>query len=163
MKRIFFFTLFLLILSTFSTFAQNGKSIYQKYSDAENVSAVYISPAMFRLIGKIPELEINDSGVNLAPVIRSLTGMYILNSENQSINASLRGEVERFIQGGRYELLMEVKDDGETVRMYTVGDKKTIESFVMLAVDGNEVTFICLDGQMPRDETEKLLAESIKN
>lgn len=163
MKRILFITLILLIVSSFSAFAQNGKSIYQKYSDAENVSAVYISPAMFRLIGKIPDLEVNDSDINLAPVIRSLTGMYILNSENQSINASLRGEVERFIQGGRYELLMEVKDDGETVRMYTVGNSKTIESFVMLAGDNDEVTFICLDGQMPRDETEKLLAESIKN
>ena len=162
MKRIFFFTLFLLILSTFSAFAQNGKSIYQKYSDAENVSAVYISPAMFRLIGKIPELQINDSDLNLAPVIRSLTGMYILNSENQDINAGLHGDVDRFIRNGRYEMLMEVKDSGETVRMYTVGDSKTIESFVMLAVDGGEVTFICLDGQMPREETEKLIIEAAK-
>lgn len=163
MKRILFFAAILLLLCPLACLAQNGKSIYQKYSDAENVSAVYISPAMFRLIGKIPELEINDSGVNLAPVIRSLTGMYILNSENQAINANLSSDVDRFIRGGRYEMLMEVKDSGETVRMYTVGDKKTIESFVMLAVDGNEVTFICLDGQMPRDETEKLIVEATKN
>ena len=163
MKRILIFTAIVLFLCPLACLAQNGKSIYQKYSDAENVSAVYISPAMFRLIGKIPELEINDSGVNLAPVIRSLTGMYILNSENQAINANLSSDVDRFIRGGRYEMLMEVKDSGETVRMYTVGDKKTIESFVMLAVDGNEVTFICLDGQMPRDETEKLIIEATKN
>ena len=152
-----------LLLTTITAFAQNGKSIYQKYSDAEGVSAVYISPAMFRLIGKIPELEVNDSGLNLAPVIRSLTGMYVLNSENQSINASLRGDVDRFIKGGRYELLMEAKDDGEVVRMYTVGDSKTIESFVMLAVDDNEMTFVCLDGQMPREETEKLIIEATRN
>ncbi|SKC57579.1 protein of unknown function [Bacteroidales bacterium WCE2004] len=162
MKRILFLTVILLIVSALSAFAQNGKSIYQKYSDAENVSAIYISPAMFRLIGKIPELEINDSDVNLAPVVRTLTGMYILNSENQAINASLRGDVDRFIKGGRYELLMEAKDDGETVRMYTVGDSKTIESFVMFVVDGDETTFICLDGQMPREQTEKLILEAAK-
>ena len=162
MKRILFLTVILLIVSALSAFAQNGRSIYQKYSDAENVSAVYISPAMFRLIGKIPELEINDSDVNLAPVVRTLTGMYILNSENQAINASLRGDVDRFIKGGRYELLMEAKDDGETVRMYTVGDSKTIESFVMFVVDGDETTFICLDGQMPREQTEKLILEAAK-
>ncbi len=161
MKRIF--TLFAALLLTFTAFAQNGKSIYQKYSDAEDVSAVYISPAMFRLIGKIPELEVNDSGLNLAPVIRSLTGMYVLNSENQSINASLRGDVDRFIKGGRYELLMEAKEDGEVVRMYTVGDSKTIESFVMFVVDGDEMTFVCLDGQMPREETEKLIIEATRN
>ncbi len=162
MKRILFLTVILLIVSALSAFAQNGRSIYQKYSDAENVSAIYISPAMFRLIGKIPELEINDSDVNLAPVVRTLTGMYILNSENQAINASLRGDVDRFIKGGRYELLMEAKDDGETVRMYTVGDSKTIESFVMFVVDGDETTFICLDGQMPREQTEKLILEAAK-
>ncbi len=163
MKRIIIFTAILMILCPLACFAQNGKSIYQKYSDAENVSAVYISPAMFRLIGKIPDLEVHDNDVNLAPVIRSLTGMYILNSENQAINASLRGDVDRFIKGGRYEMLMEAKDDGETVRMYTVGDSKTIESFVMIALDGDEVTFICLDGQMPRERTEKLIAEAMKN
>ena len=162
MKRILFLTVIMLIVSALSAFAQNGRSIYQKYSDAENVSAIYISPAMFRLIGKIPELEINDSDVNLAPVVRTLTGMYILNSENQAINASLRGDVDRFIKGGRYELLMEAKDDGETVRMYTVGDSKTIESFVMFVVDGDETTFICLDGQMPREQTEKLILEAAK-
>ena len=42
-------------------------------------------------------------------------------------------------------------------------NSKTIESFVMIAVDGGEVTFICLDGQMPRDETEKLIIEATKN
>ena len=30
-------------------------------------------------------------------------------------------------------------------------------------VDGGEVTFICLDRQMPRDETEKLIIEATKN
>ena len=160
MKRI---TLLLaaLMLLCLSAHAQDGKSIYQKYSDAEDVSAVYISPAMFRLIGKIPALETGDNKVNLTPVIRSLTGMYIINSENASINDQLRNEAERFIKAGRYELLMEVKDHGEAVRMYTVGSDKLINGFVMLAAEPNEVTFICLDGQMARDQFEKLVAEQM--
>ena len=160
MKRI---TLLLaaLMLLCLSAHAQDGKSIYQKYSDAEDVSAVYISPAMFRLIGKIPDLETGDNKVNLTPVIRSLTGMYIINSENASINDQLRNEAERFIKAGRYELLMEVKDHGEAVRMYTVGSDKLINGFVMLAAEPNEVTFIRLDGQMARDQFEKLVAEQM--
>ena len=58
---------------------------------------------------------------------------------------------------------MEAKEDGEVVRMYTVGDSKTIESFVMFVVDGDETTFVCLDGQMPREETEKLILEATRN
>ena len=159
MKRILF--LFAALLLTLSAAAQNGKSIYQKYSDAENVSAVYISPAMFRLIGRIPDVETGEGKVNFSSVIRSLSGMYILNSENPSINENLRSEAERFINSGRYEMLMEAKSSGETVRMYTVGTEKIINGFVMLAAAKEEVSFICLDGQMPREEFEKLVAEKM--
>ena len=159
MRRILI--LFAALLLSYSAFAQSGKSIYQKYSDADQLSAVYISPAMFRLIGRIPDLETGDNKVNLTPVIRSLTGMYILNSENAAINEQLRSDAERFIKNGRYELLMEVKDHGETVRMYTVGSEKVIEGFVMLAAEPDQVTFICLDGEMPRDQFEGLVAEQM--
>ena len=159
MKRIII--LFAALLLTASAFAQNGKSIYQKYSDAENVSAVYISPAMFRLIGQIPDLEVGDDNVNLTPVIRSLSGLYILNSENETVNGSLRADAERFINSGKYELLMEAKDSGEVVRMYTLGNDRTIGGFVMLAAEANEVTFICLDGQMPRKDFEGLIAKQM--
>ncbi len=159
MKRIII--LFAALLLTASAFAQNGKSIYQKYSDAENVSAVYVSPAMFRLIGQIPNLEVGEDNINLTPVIRSLTGLYILNSENATVNGSLRADAERFINSGKYELLMEAKDSGEVVRMYTLGNDRTIEGFVMLAAEANEVTFICLDGQMPRKDFEELLSKEM--
>ena len=159
MKRILL--LLAALLLCLSALAQNGKSIYQKYSDAEQVSAVYISPAMFRLIGKIPDIDTGSDKVNLSPVIRSLTGMYILNSGNAAINGQLRTEAERFIQSGKYELLMEAKDSGQTMRMYTVGNDKTVNGFVMLAAEADEVTFICLDGQMPRDQFEDLLAKQM--
>ena len=159
MKRIIL--LAVLLLSALAASAQSGKSIYQKYSDAEGVSAVYISPAMFRLIGKIPDLEVGENHVNLAPLIRSLSGLYIINSENARINEKLGLEVSRFISNGRYELLMESKDGGEVVRMYTVGTEKIVNSFVMIAADGPEATFICLDGQMDRKELEGVLVETI--
>ena len=159
MKRIVI--LFAALLLTVSVFAQNGKTIYQKYSDAENVSAVYISPAMFRLMGQIPDMEVGEDKVNLSPIIRSLTGLYVLNSQNASINGALRADAERFIKSGRFELLMEAKTSGETVHLYTVGSEKLIEGFVMLATESDEVTFICLDGQMPRKEFEELMANEL--
>ena len=57
---------------------------------------------------------------------------------------------------------MEAKDNGEKVTMYTSGDEKTVTSFVLLADEGTEVTFICLDGNMDREKLEELLAEQMK-
>jgi hypothetical protein len=161
MKRII--VILAALLLSISAFAQNGKSIYQKYSDADGVTAVYISPAMFRLIGSIPDLEVGEDKVNVSALIQALSGFYVLSSENPDINGKLRTEVERFINNGKYEMLMEVKESGETVRMYTMGNERTVEGFVMLAAEAAEVTFICLDGSMPRKDFEALIAKAVKS
>lgn len=160
MKRFFLFIT--LLITVTGAFAQNGKSIYQKYSNAKDVSTVYVSPAMFRLIGKIPDLKIDGSDVDLSPIIRSLTGLYLIDSENPSVNAGLQADVERFIAAGDYELLLEANDAGQTVRIYSAGSDKIVNRFVMFAEDGGETTFVCIEGQIDRDQLEKILAEQMK-
>ena len=72
MKHIIILAIMLLSFTTAS--AQEGKNIYNKYSGGKNVSAVYISPSMFKLIGQLPDLEIetaDGSSMNIAPLISS--------------------------------------------------------------------------------------------
>ena len=161
MKQLYILVAMLLL--SISAFAQDGRSLYNKYSDYDNVEAVYISPAMFRLIGKIPDVEMNDESVNLGPIIKSLSGLYILSIKEDSIAQDLADDVNRFIKKGQYELLMEAKDNGEVTRMYTVGDDFTVNSFVMLAREADEVNFICIDGTIPRDQLEALIADAAKD
>lgn len=150
-----------LLLLTISSFAQNGRSIYQKYSDTEGVSAVYISPAMFRLMGKMPDLQMEGEDINLAPLVLSLSGLYLISCEDSAVGKEIIKDAEKLVAAGKYELLLEAKDSGEAVRIYTVGDDKTVTGFVMIAADSSETTFICLDGTMEREELENLLAQSM--
>ena len=162
MKKIIIITILLLVAS--GAYAQEGKRIYNRYSDAEGVSAVYISPAMFKLIGKIPELEVElEEGemLDLAPLISSFSGFYMLDVENQTLADELSKEVDVLIGKGRYEMLMELKDSGSNLRMYTAGSEKTVESFVFIATDSGEVQFICIDGSMNRTDVEDLIAKAI--
>lgn len=158
-----FYILALMLLVSVSALAQNGRSLYNKYSDLPDVEAVYISPAMFRLIGKIPDVEMQDGSVNFGPIIKSLSGLYILNIPESDAAAQLADEVNHFVTKGHYELLMEAKDNGEVMRMYTVGDDKVVNSLVMLSRDGSETSFICLDGTMPREQLEAIIAEAAKD
>ena len=163
MKRIIVVTLMLLIAMVAS--AQEGKNIYNKYSGNKGVSAVYISPAMFRMIGNLPDLQVetaNGESMNLAPLIKTFQGFYMLDISDSYLVSNLRRDVENMIGNGRYELLMEVKDEEDTVNMYTVGNDKIIESFVFVASDGESVQFICIDGDMSRDEVEKLILAAAK-
>lgn len=154
-----------MLLMTVAAYAQSGKSLYNKYSDSNGVSAVYISPAMFRMMGQLPNLDVEASDgekVDIAPLIRSFEGFYLLDVSDKSQAASLRQEVQTMIKSGRFEVLMEAKDSGSTMRIYTVGDDKIISSLVMLAQKGDSVQFICLEGTINRKDFETLMAKSIK-
>ena len=140
-----------------SALAQDGKTIYNRYSEGEGVSAVYISPSMFKLMKRIPDLELEGENVNLGPIIKSLTGMYVINSENPAINDDIKRDVDRFIRRGDYEILLEAKEDGEVTRLYTMGSETTVTGFVMLTYEPAECSFICINGEIPRAALEELI------
>ena len=159
MKKLFIIAATLL-LGIFAH-AQDGKSIYNKFSDEEGVSAVYISPSMFKLIGKLPEIEIGDNGekVDITPIVKTLKGFYLLSTENTRVVDRMNSDVKRLLGSSDYELMMEAKDNGETVRIYTDGDDSIIRSLVMMAMDGMKATFISMDGLINREALEKMLAK----
>ena len=147
---------------TVGAFAQEGKRLYNKYSDMDGVSAVYISPTMFKLMGQLPDINVETADgkkMDMAPLIRSFSGFYMLNFENKSaLSAELYKEVTAMVNKGDFELLMEVKDDGSTIRMYTLGDEKVVSSFVCIINEEDETMFFSLEGSMNRSDIEKLIA-----
>lgn len=129
------------------------------------MSAVYISPSMFKIIGKLPDLEIktaDGNSMDLAPLISTFQGFYMLDISNATTIAAINQDVASMISKGRYELMMEVKDEGETLQIYTYGNEKIIQSFVFIASEGDSLQFICIDGEMKRSDIEKLIVDSIK-
>lgn len=160
MKKLY--TLLVLLALSVTALAQNGRQLYNKYSDTPGMEAVYISPAMFRMIGKIPDVEFQNGDVNFSSVIKSMSGFYILTTSDTSVRDALYADVEKFIKSGQYELLMEAKESGSVTRMYTVGDEKTVTSFVMISREADEVSFISFDGQMDRRKMEELMAQMAK-
>ena len=158
MKKIY--SILVLITLSLTALAQGGSELYSKYSDRPGMEAVYISPAMFRMIGKIPDVELGDEDINFSSIIKSMTGFYILSTEKSEHAAALLDDVNKFIKAGKYELLMEAKDDGEATRMYTVGDEKTVTSFVMVSHEKDEISFISFDGKMDREKMGEMVAKS---
>lgn len=154
-----------MLLMAVAAYAQEGRNIYNKYSGGKGVSAVYISPSMFKLIGKLPDMEMEtaDGGtMNLAPLVSSFQGFYMLDISDPSAVASLNKDVAAMTGKGRYELLMELKDESDNLHMYTAGDDKIIESFVFVASDGGSVQFICIDGAMNRSDVEALIGSAVR-
>ena len=162
MKKLFIIAATLL-LGIFAH-AQDGKSIYNKFSDEEGVSAVYISPSMFKLIGKLPEIEIGDNGekVDITPIVKTLKGFYLLSTENTRVVDRMNSDVKRLLGSSDYELMMFFFDDTATVKIYTDGDDSIIRSLVMMAMDGMKATFISMDGLINREALEKAIGSTMR-
>ena len=160
MKRITAIAVMLLI--AVGAFAQEGKRLYNKYSDQEGVSAVYISPTMFKLMGQLPDMNVETADgqkIDIAPLVRSFSGFYMLNFEKKSaVSTELYKEVTAMVDKGNFELLMEVKDSGSTIRMYTLGDEKVVSSFVCIINEDDQTMFFSLEGTMNRSDLEKMIA-----
>ena len=150
-----------LLLSAISSFAQNGDAIYRKFSDEPGVSGVYISPAMFRMIGRIPSMRISDEDVDISSIVRSRSGFYLLSSENKSVNEALRSEMGRVRNTNKYELLMEAKDDGNKMSIYTANKGDLITSLLFLAEELDQCQFIMLDGSIYQEDLDKLLSKAM--
>lgn len=164
MKKIAAFVAAMFLL-TAGAWAQDGKGIYNKYSDNEEVSAVYISSSMFKLMGnKMPNMDLGEgSSMNLGSIIKNLNSMYLLDCEDPDLCKEIKSDVSKFITKYDFELLMEIKDKGEVVRIYTTGNEKTVTQFIMTASEYEAFTFICLDGTMSRADLEKAIAKATQN
>lgn len=153
------------LLVAVSAFGQNAKELYKKYSDRDGITAVYVSPAMFRMIGRLPEMNMDTNGgekVDLSPVVKSLSGFYLLDADDTKVAGELFTEVKKILSDKKYELLLEAKDNGETIRLYTIGNDSVVTSLILISKDKEEFTFMGLEGSMDREELENLLAESAK-
>ena len=144
----------MIALAALTASAQNYKSLYQKYSDDERVTAVYISPAMFKMIGKLPEVRIEDNDLDLAPMIKSMTGFYMLQTEDKDLAEKIFKDIFKVVGANKYETLMEVKEKGQRINILSLGDKDILKSLLLTVFDGGESMFIGIDGLMKREEVE---------
>ena len=149
------------ILRAVAMFAQNGESIYRKYSGKPGVTGVYISPAMFRMMGSLPLEEMVD-GQDLAPLIKQMNGFYLIEVSDAAIAGEVEADVRRLLSSNKFELLMEVKDEGNTVKMMSLTEGDYVKSFVISCIEENETVFICLDGDILKSDLDNFIASQVK-
>lgn len=141
----------------------NANSFYSKWAEKEGVSATYISRSMFKMIRKIPQIQL-DRPVDLTPVIKNLDGLYMLEFNRLKRNTAdggLRKDIQTVLKG--HEKLMERREGEQVTRLFIATDGKTVSSFVMTRMDigSNYGQFVCIEGAIPQNEFEKVIAEGM--
>ncbi len=147
----------MVMLVSVGTFAQDVKTIYNRYSNAKGAETVYISEAMFQLMQGLPE-GVLDIDIDVMPYVKSLKALYIINCEG-AMAESLSNDVQRLVSAGKFQLLMELNSDSDKLKIYIVDDgRDTITNFVLLAADETDTALIALDGTMSKKDLMNLVA-----
>lgn len=105
---------------------------FNKYIDDSRFSAVYISPKMFNMVSKI---EIEEMEPELQDVIRSMKGLRILHTEQNT--AQYYQEALKTINTNEYELLLTARDGGENIR-FMVKESGDIVQELLMIVGGDQ-------------------------
>lgn len=143
-------------LSTLVASAQSANELYNKYSGRKGVEAVYISPAMFKMMKTLPDMDIQGKeDLDISPIVQNLEGMYVIEIENFTI--PFMEDVKNLVKSHKLELMMESREEGETTQIFFSQKDGVVTEFVVVNAEKNEVDFVCFTGKMNMDDLSKLM------
>ena len=96
--------------------------------------------------------------VDIGGIIDHLTGLYILTSNEQSASERLEKDFNLLMQKFKLELLMEVEDNSDVVKMYVLRKGDIIKNFFLKVKEGKgSVTILFFKGDIPESKLAKII------
>ena len=95
-----------------------SQSIFDKYEDLDNVSAVVVNQSMFRLLSNI-DVEVDDpEAKDFMDIAKSLKNLKVFVTEDAQISKDMMGTMNQYLKSARLEELMRVKDKDTNAKFY---------------------------------------------
>ena len=127
---------------------------FEKYADMKNVSYVYISKYMLGMAGKVAT-PAAVPGVDMMALASKLTGLQIITSGEKTARAKLKSDVKELLTRDKYEVLMQIRDEGSKVDIYhCIGKQQSV--VVMIVDDEGEATVMVFSGHFTMDDVMKM-------
>ena len=153
MKQRMIRTLLCIIVAMASITVNAQVKAFEKYADMKNVSYVYISKYMLGMASKASMPSV--PGVDTKSLASKLTGLQIISSEEKTARAKLRNDVKDILARDKYEVLMQIREDGDKVDIYhCVGKQQSV--VVMLMDEDDSATVMIFSGHFTMDDVMKM-------
>jgi hypothetical protein len=153
MKTIITNILLAIMLMMNSINAQAQKNPFDKFSDYEDVTYIFISEAMLKLVGTtaIPSID----GIDINEIGSKLKSIQIITSEKCTKN-SLKSEAMSIIKKESYEKLIQVSEKDNKVDIYFKDGKKN-SIIVMVNDEKDDTVLIVFSGKFGMANIAKML------
>lgn len=153
MKQKMIRTLLCIMVAMASLTVNAQVKAFEKYADMKNVSYVYISKYMLRMASNssMPSVP----GVDTKSLASKLTGIQIISTEEKPARAKLKNDVKDILAHDKYEVLMQMREDGDKVDIYhCVGKQQSV--VVMLMDEDDSATVMIFSGNFTLDDVMKM-------
>lgn len=153
MKTIITNILLAIMLMMTSINAQAQKNPFDKFSDYEDVTYIFISEAMLKLVGTtaIPSID----GIDINEIGSKLKSIQIITSEKCTKN-SLKSETMSIIKKESYDKLIQVSEKDNKVDIYFKDGKKN-SIIVMVNDEKDDTVIIVFSGEFGMANIAKML------
>lgn len=133
--------------------AQAQKNPFDKFSDYEDVTYIFISEAMLKLVGTtaIPSID----GIDINEIGSKLKSIQIITSEKHTKN-SLKSEAMSIIKKESYEKLIQISEKDNKVDIYFKDGKKN-SIIVMVNDEKDDTVLIVFSGEFGMANIAKML------
>lgn len=140
MKR-FILTLSIALFACIMASAQ--KALFDKYSETDGVSTVYISHKMMRMMGNVKA-----GNKDISKIASRLDYLQILSCERRSLIPSIKKTAQSIFSQQRFSVVMQVNEGTEHTTIYERHYPNGKNEFSLLAIERNEITIINLLGNV---------------
>jgi len=125
-----------------------SQSLFDKYEDLDNVSAVVVNKSMFNLLSKI-DVEVDDpEAQDFMDIAKSLKNLKVFITEDKAISADMLKSMNSYLKTAKLEELMRVKDKDTNVKFYIKEGKDADHvSELLMFVTGINNTDIEMNGR----------------
>lgn len=118
-----------------------SQSIFDKYEDLDEVSAVVVSKSMFNLLAKM-DVDVDDpEAQEYMDMAQNLSGLKVFITEDAKVSADMKGEVTKYLKSSKMEELMRVKDKDANVKFYirTGKDEDHVSELLMFVTGMKDI------------------------
>lgn len=150
MKTKIFTLVIITILGFGNALAQ--KTTFDKLSDHKDISTVYISKSLLKMMP-----DMNTGAANIKGLAGKLEQMEIYTSSSKDAAKLIRDEITGLVKSKTYEVLMKIKDQNDNVTFYAFKEKDKIKDMIMFVDDPDECTIIRIMGNFTTEDIQNVM------
>lgn len=158
MKKKILILICAMVVSLVATTACAANRLLPDLKKQDGLTTVYVGKTLIRMVG-CNAINVAPGVVDMDDIVKYLDSVEIVNADSKQSVSYLRPLMERAMKSLQgLDLAMEIKEDDETVNIYTVAGSTAdrISRILITVAEDDELTLIDMQGDIPANMLEDM-------